>query len=60
MEKNVCTGNPHVVHLSLLLKAWSFANPRNPLEVVDILITEDARKISTVNKRAFGYHEISS
>ena len=36
------------------LKAWSFANPRNPLEVVDILITEDARKISTVNKRAFG------
>ncbi len=36
------------------LKAWSFANPRNPLEVVNILITEDAKKISTVNKRAFG------
>ena len=36
------------------LKAWSFVNPRNPLDVVDILITEDASKISTVNKRAFG------
>ena len=36
------------------LKAWSFVNPRNPLEVVDILITEDASTISTVNKRAFG------
>ncbi len=36
------------------LKAWSFANPCNPLEVVDILITEDAKRINTVNKRAFG------
>lgn len=36
------------------LKAWSFANPCNPLEVVDILITEDAKRISTVSKRAFG------
>lgn len=36
------------------LKAWSFANPRNSLEVVDILITEDAKRINTVNKRAFG------
>ena len=36
------------------LKAWSFANPCNPLEVVDILITEDAKRISTVNMRAFG------
>ena len=36
------------------LKAWSFANPHNPLDVVDILITEDASKISTVIKRAFG------
>lgn len=36
------------------LKTWSFANPRNPLEVVDILITEDAKRINTVNKRAFG------
>ncbi len=35
------------------LKAWSFSNPHNPLEVVDILITEDASKISTVTKRAF-------
>ena len=29
-------------------------NPRNPLDVVDILITEDASKIRTVKKRAFG------
>lgn len=36
------------------LKAWSFVNPRNPLDVVDILLTEDASKISAVNKRAFG------
>ncbi len=36
------------------LKAWSFVNPRNPLDVVDILITEDASKIRTVKKRAFG------
>lgn len=36
------------------LTAWSFANSRNPLEVVDILITEDASKISTVKKHAFG------
>ena len=36
------------------LKYWSFANPHNPLEVVDILITEDANRITAVNKRAFG------
>lgn len=36
------------------LTAWSFANPRNPLEVVDILITEDAKEISVVTKHAFG------
>jgi len=36
------------------LKAWFFANPCNPLEVVDILITEDAKRISAVNMRAFG------
>lgn len=36
------------------LKAWSFTNPCNPLEVVAILITEDAKRITTVNKRAFG------
>ena len=32
------------------LIAWSFYNPKNPLEVVDILITEDARKIQTIEK----------
>jgi predicted nucleotidyltransferase len=36
------------------LTAWSFANPHNPLEVVDILITEDADGITAVNKQAFG------
>jgi len=33
------------------LIAWSFYNPKNPLEVVDILITEDARKIQTTGKK---------
>ena len=33
------------------LIAWSFYNPNNPLEVVDILITEDARKIQTTEKK---------
>ena len=28
--------------------------PRNPLDIVDILITEGASKIRTVKKRAFG------
>ena len=36
------------------LTAWSFVNPRNPLELVDVLITEDASKINTIRKRAFG------
>ena len=36
------------------MKAWSFCNPANPLEVVDILITEDASRMGTVEKRAFG------
>lgn len=36
------------------MTAWSFANPRRPLDVVDILITEDAVRIEAVNKRAFG------
>jgi len=40
--------------MSIYLKSWSFANPHNPLEVVDILITEDANRITAVNKRAFG------
>jgi predicted nucleotidyltransferase len=33
------------------LKVWSFYNPNDPLEVVDILITEDAQKIKTVEKK---------
>ncbi len=36
------------------LKAWSFYNPANPLEVVDILITEDAASLNGVEKHAFG------
>ena len=36
------------------LKAWSFVNNDKPLEIVDILITEDARTIKTVNKTAMG------
>jgi predicted nucleotidyltransferase len=33
------------------LVAWSFYHPKNPLEVVDILITEDVRQIKTVEKK---------
>ena len=33
------------------LVAWSFHNPANPLEVVDILITHDLKDIRTVSKR---------
>jgi len=36
------------------LRACSFYNPANPLEVVDILITEDAETISSIEKSAFG------
>lgn len=36
------------------LKAWSFYNPANPLEVVDILITENAASLASVDKQAFG------
>jgi predicted nucleotidyltransferase len=36
------------------LTAWSFSNADNPLEIVDILITEDAAAIATVRKQAFG------
>jgi hypothetical protein len=36
------------------LLAWSFHNPANPLEVVDILITEDAAGMDVVDKQAFG------
>jgi len=35
------------------LIAWSFINSDNPLEVVDILITEDASKLDIVEKQAF-------
>ena len=34
--------------------AWSFSNPKNPLELVDILITEDAARLKTIRKEAFG------
>lgn len=33
------------------LTAWSFYNSKNPLEVVNILITEDVRKLKTVEKK---------
>ncbi len=33
------------------LIAWSFYNPVNPLEVVDILITHDLKKIRTISKK---------
>ena len=36
------------------MRAWSFSNPADPLEVVDVLITEDAAKMRIVKKRAFG------
>ena len=32
------------------LIAWSFNNPDNPLEIVDIIITEDAKQIKSVTK----------
>lgn len=36
------------------LIAWSFVNPENPLEIVDIIITEDAKKMKSVIKIAGG------
>lgn len=36
------------------LTAWSFVNPADRLQVVDILITEDANTIKTVTKKVFG------
>jgi predicted nucleotidyltransferase len=36
------------------LAVWSFINPDNPIEVVDILITEDVKNLKTVAKQAFG------
>ena len=32
------------------LTAWSFNNPDNPLEIVDIIITEDVKQIKSVIK----------
>jgi len=36
------------------LVAWSFVNPKNPAEIVDVIITEDLQDIGTVSKSAFG------
>jgi len=36
------------------LKAWSFSDPANPSHIVDIVITEDLKDISTVNKKVSG------
>lgn len=36
------------------LIAWSFTNPDNPLEIVDIIITEDAKRIKAVTKNFNG------
>jgi len=36
------------------LVAWSFYNPANPLEMVDVLIGEDAGAMQTVEVEAFG------
>jgi hypothetical protein len=36
------------------LSAWSFINPDDPLEIVDILITEDVNKLRVVTKKALG------
>jgi hypothetical protein len=36
------------------LAAWSFINPDNPIEVVNILITEDVNDLKSVTRQAFG------
>lgn len=36
------------------LIAWSFINPKNPTEMVDVVITENLKDIRTVSKAAFG------
>ncbi|MGI9301363.1 MAG: hypothetical protein ACR2RB_01450 [Gammaproteobacteria bacterium] len=36
------------------LKAWSFVNPHNPVQLVDILLTVDLNEIDTVNKKVAG------
>lgn len=35
------------------LSAWSFYNPKNPLEIVDIIITNDLRDMNTVDKKLY-------
>jgi predicted nucleotidyltransferase len=34
---------------------WTFVNPNNPLEMADILITEDAGDIKTVTKKVYDF-----
>jgi len=34
--------------------AWSFVNPNNPTEMVDIIITENLASLQSVTKQAFG------
>ncbi|MDX8381899.1 MAG: nucleotidyl transferase AbiEii/AbiGii toxin family protein [Ghiorsea sp.] len=34
--------------------AWSFVNPNNPTEMVDIIITENLSSLESVTKQAFG------
>ena len=36
------------------LIAWSFCNADNPLELVDIILTEDLEKLDTITKKALG------
>lgn len=36
------------------LTAWTFVNPDNPTQIVDIVITEDLKNIKTVSKKMFG------
>jgi hypothetical protein len=36
------------------LIAWSFVNPKNPTEMVDVVITENLKDIGIVSKAAFG------
>jgi len=36
------------------LIAWSFYNPNNPIEIVDIIITEDLKKMKTITKKVVG------
>ncbi len=42
----------YIKHRNLV--AWSFTNPANPLEIVDIIITEDVKRLKTVIKKING------